>query len=1043
MEKKTYNNILEFWRAVEALSPQQIPKVAPKDFKEPVCNWTQGTHPAWLDKDFGCRQINPSKVWRHSVYSAIYERTCFIEGLEAIIGKSVDVYEERPTGQSCVFSIAVDEKGRPLVETLMISMAAWAFGVIKSHGLAGLTDGSLSNVSGLHPFSGNLDIPTSNSGFRGFDVYMDKLRDELARRLGNLPQDQAVTQEWFDDFVHLVVDKLNLIDLVGQGPAHRIKSVQIKRPTNEAKIAKPKKNDDDFLNSFFIKDLNRLLEAGLERSSNGVRHYLEPLHGLTKFDVRRDRSQALQILNPHNAPQGCWPAEHPLVWSQQLAVNALWTALANTSGIFAVNGPPGTGKTTLLRDVVAAVVVERAKVLAKQGRNLLGDKRSINMGSKSPYYEMDPALSGFSIVVASSNNGAVENVSLELPKRDAIHDVWIDKVCSYADLASDLLQEPAWAMVAGKLGNKDNRSKFVSSFWWQQPGETGKTPGLREQLKAINERKTKPLMSWDAAVDQFNKAIAAEQICRECVMQVTDTLILDAKQREELAVGEQHKAQAIDQQVQLEREINQLKVQLARTDKNLASADRRVSDHRDLKPGWFEWLSTFGKSHRQWRQDLRPLLDEQNRQEAARTQLEIQCEDAKNKNDVSAKHQSDLNEKLDALSQAITKNALQLADAKTKLDIYWPDTSATDDVQERSSPWMYPQWRESRIRVFIAALNLHRAFIEDNATKMMANLGVSMDMLGGGLPDEKVRLIALNSLALVCPVISTTFASVSSLFGDLGPDSIGWLLIDEAGQATPQAAAGAIWRAKRTVVVGDPLQLEPVVTLPRTIEAALAIQYDNVDARWHPSLTSVQKLADQATPVGTNMGEGGDALWVGAPLRVHRRCDDPMFSISNKIAYEGLMVHHKKPSNVALPPSAWINVSQSLLPPSGNWIPAEGQALVLLLKELLHTHQTPAANIFLISPFREVVSQLKQIGKKMGLDDKNRVGTVHTTQGKEADIVIMVLGGGTEGAKNWAASKPNLLNVAVSRAKGRLYVIGSREAWSRRRYFDVLDELLN
>jgi AAA domain len=1041
MNKKIFANIMEFWRAVEALSPQQIPKVAPSDVKEPVHNWEHDTNPPWLEISFSRRPIQPSKAWRHSVYSAIYERPRFIERLEKIIGKPADVYEERPTGQSCVFSIAVDANGRPLVETFMISMAAWAFGVIESHGLVGLTDGSLSDVSGLHSPPENLGLPSSNSGFSGFDIFMDRLRNELAWRLGHWPEEQPVTQKWFDDFVNLVIARLKLSNLVEELPVQRIKSIQIRRPTNDAKNTKSKTNDDDFLNSFFIKDLNRILDDGLDRSGQGLRQYLEPLDGVTKLDVRQNRAQALKILSPQNVPQGCWPAEHPLVWSQQLAVNALWTELAEASGVFAVNGPPGTGKTTLLRDVVAAVVVERAKVLAKHGDSLLGVKRSINIGNRFiPYYDMNPALSGFSVVVASSNNGAVENVSLELPKQDAIYSVWAKEVNAYADLASELLQEPAWAMVAGKLGNKDNRSKFVNIFWWQKAGDDGKISGLRERLEDIKEQKAKPFISWDDAVEQFNKAIAAEQKCRAAVAQVANTLSLYANQLEELAVCEQQKEHSISNQTLLQERISHAQTELDRTDKNLTLINRRITTLRDLKPGFLEWLSSLGKSHRQWRQDLRPMLDEQSRQEEERSALEIQFEIVQKDKKLFEKHQSDLNAKLDALNKAIEKNAFQLSESKTKLGVYWPDILASDADQERSSPWMYPVWRESRIRVFVTAMNLHRAFVETNASKMIANLGLAMDMLGSGLSDDKLRLIALNSLALVCPVISTTFASVSSLFGELGADSIGWLLIDEAGQATPQAAAGAIWRAKRTVVVGDPLQLEPIVTVPRTIEAALATQYENVNLRWHPSLTSVQKLADQATPVGTSMGEEVDSLWVGAPLRVHRRCDEPMFSISNKVAYEGLMVHHKKQSKETWPTSAWIDVPQSL--PNGNWIPAEGEALQILLANLLRNHSVPVANIFLISPFRDVVRELKRIGKINGLDNKNRVGTVHTTQGKESDVVILVLGGGTQGAKNWAASKPNLLNVAVSRAKGRLYVIGDREDWSRRRYFDVLNQLL-
>ncbi len=120
--------------------------------------------------------------------------------------------------------------------------------------------------------------------------------------------------------------------------------------------------------------------------------------------------------------------------------------------------------------------------------------------------------------------------------------------------------------------------------------------------------------------------------------------------------------------------------------------------------------------------------------------------------------------------------------------------------------------------MFIAALDVHRAFIENNPVKMAANIGLAMDWLKGRKLTEKQAGLALDSLSLVVPVISSTFASMPRMFRDTGQEAIGWLLIDEAGQAQPQHAIGAIWRAKRTVLVGDPKQLEPVSGIPSTVE---------------------------------------------------------------------------------------------------------------------------------------------------------------------------------------------------------------------------------
>ena len=102
--------------------------------------------------------------------------------------------------------------------------------------------------------------------------------------------------------------------------------------------------------------------------------------------------------------------------------------------------------------------------------------------------------------------------------------------------------------------------------------------------------------------------------------------------------------------------------------------------------------------------------------------------------------------------------------------------------------------------------------------------------------------------------------------------------------------------------------------------------------------------------------------------------------------------------------------------------------------------QLKAANIvpdlYIITPFVVVQDRLRELMRSSRIldgwvDDPqrwpyNRIGTVHTVQGRQAEAVIMVLGAPLAqqtGARNWAGGRPNLLNVAVSRAQEVLYVV--------------------
>ena len=95
-------------------------------------------------------------------------------------------------------------------------------------------------------------------------------------------------------------------------------------------------------------------------------------------------------------------------------------------------------------------------------------------------------------------------------------------------------------------------------------------------------------------------------------------------------------------------------------------------------------------------------------------------------------------------------------------------------------------------------------------------------------------------------------------------------------------------------------------------------------------------------------------------------------------------------------------------------------------------------NIYIISPFTSVVNRVtwllkKELSTVNNIQEwcRDNIGTVHKFQGKEADEVIFVLGcddsQSARGAVNWVNS--NIVNVAVTRAKYRLYVIGARDVW--------------
>lgn len=818
----------------------------------------------------------------------------------------------------------------------------------------------------------------------------------------------------------------------------------------------------DLLSTFYLTDITKV-ERGLPDLPSAVRAYLGIERPALRWDALNDRQRLSELLDPSFFPLARWPGPglHPLSLLQQAAVNASVRDLA-VDGLFAVNGPPGTGKTTLLRDIVAHVLVSRAQQLAAI------DDPSKGVG--------DIDLMDYAIVVASNNNAAVENVSLELPVRKKALDasVWKGADLSYfAHTANHVLgltpdaeeADQAWGLMAARLGSAKNRQAFFKRFWYD------KDWGLNEWLDRVwspHQRKFKgkepsrlctldPPPTPHEAKARWQKARAEFHDALETCQRLQGQLVEIARSQDRRRTLESRRPGLIEEAAALEAE--QLDAERA-----LAIAEERCRDVRGMvaneqaalatlieaKPGFVARL--FGTQA--WQHYQRMVGNRLEQGDLLRRTLK----EAEARRDATATTGKTIKDRRRSACEALTRLDADLSATSAKLDGVSSDLKGcipdagfwtlSEEELQVAAPWNAGAFRSARDALFVAAVRLHRAFIAAGVRIVKPALNAIIDGDRNNPPTAE----QWGLFFLLVPVVSTTFASLPRMFPALQGGSLGWLLLDEAGQACPQHALGAIWRARRAIVIGDPLQIPPVVPLgERTTAQLYANEGVNPD-EWSAPNQSAQTLADRASRVQGRFpavdGNPERPRITGFPLLVHRRCDDPMFAIANRIAYGNRMIHATAVGTSAirdaLGGSGWVDVDGSS---KGKWVEDEGWVIDRAIRKLME-NEGRLPDLYIISPFRDPVRNLKRLllGRAGALNKipdggdwaDGHVGTIHTFQGKEAESVILLLGAGRgakDGSRVWAGQTPNMLNVAATRAKRSLYVVGNRELWKSAGFF--------
>ncbi|MDO9353605.1 MAG: AAA domain-containing protein, partial [Solirubrobacteraceae bacterium] len=633
-----------------------------------------------------------------------------------------------------------------------------------------------------------------------------------------------------------------------------------------------------------------------------------------------------------------------------------------------------------------------------------------------------------------------------------------------ADAPTDPHELRAWGLIAARLGRRSYCKDFASAVWWgAAPWAGGRSSGGRGPKIAPTERAERGLAALLTSTQNADGRAAWEQ-SKERFLDAKDEVARIRRERQGMADAlrpaielEASFAQAQDDLAASTAELEQHEAARATAATRAAplvieqqAAKRRLEAAGPPPPGHtIARLSEPAKKKELARRaaEQEAALAHRYAEEALDEirALQRQIEGAKTTAARAEFARDDARERLDARAEALAAATSAEGNASTEKGTFIvPDDAWEADQRTRDlrAPWSDEVWNRARTECFLAALDLHEATLLANGRDARRNLSVAIDLISGrvsGLTHDVV-LAAWQTLFLLVPVISTTFASLPTMLSGLGQEDLGWLLIDEAGQAQPQQAAGAIWRCQRAVVVGDPHQIEPVSGLPTSLAEAIRERFE-VPIECISPEASVQRLADAVMPWGGRRGE--DDLWVGVPMNVHRRCEPVIFELVNAIAYGGRMVNATVPreAHPALRvETCWLDVPSGS-GSEGHWIPAEGHRLDALLAHL-GMNGYDFRQVFAVSPFREVAWQLRRRAD----DPRHRGmtgGTIHTIQGREADTVILVLGGDPTkpGARRWVSSTPNLLNVAASRARQRLYVIGDHDAWIDLPYFRQLGGL--
>ena len=1088
--RDTAKQIINYWYSLECLQPKEVPKykAIPKKYVNELVFTTENDRttiyqqsvikPLWK-KAHVSTYVVPLPNYSYN-YSIIDEIKCFkdkknyvlddehavllgvvkgTEVLEAFIDKLKIEHPEKPyLGNVYSASFTVDAEGYYKEGSLQIAPFIWV----------------------IYQMMCQPDVEFKDIKLDGWDEVVKDIENSFNLPEENVSLDKAAHE--INVYLQENILKPMGVTMFRAGDIYGYCGFT----TEEIQLVKAETMPiNDLKSSFFLDDLQLVLHhIDRLRDNDKVLSYINSLNqDIEHYDLLKDTDQMRKWYNLKVLPYGRWPSKFNLSFMQQIAVNI---AKENPNDIFSVNGPPGTGKTTLLKDIIANNIVERAAKFCES--NHVNDifKKVVGRDGTSFYYTIPSDIAVYGMLVLSSNNKAVENITLELPNISSVKagtngstlfnpdfsNQQVDLSCFakdekykyvkssevYFTFLADRLAESntQWGLISARLGKKSNINTFIPalnvlssdmSSIMRMPSAQDAFEGAKRQFQA-QYKLVKTLFAYVTTYEENTQSIQELK------------LKINQLQEEVVSIDEQlSKYDTLyDDLMQLIEHKNCIESKLIEYNGKRSIFDKlwHATNWSILKamgnPTLLSVIEEETTKLQTVKDQLTALHQLVNERESIINTKDSLLADIKDIDGTIQKAEKIKQEILGTIKSSGKDTIHCFDDIESKLML------SDEDRAEAHTAFLYVcnYLNECRERLLYDALQLQKAVVMNDAFRKNMQL---LSQYWGSLSDRKklqknfdldmIFPALFNSLMIAVPVISSTFAAVERfLVNCKSESSLGTIIIDEAGQASPHMLVGALFRAQKAIVVGDPKQIEPVQTVQDLFVERIG---GEGIGKYQSKELSVQSLADAQNPfAGIIKNLDGSESWVGCPLIIHRRCKDPMFTVANELSYGGFMINKTIDSDDPIDSckeSCWITYDASNIEYStgkDRYIQVQGQIAFELIQKL-RARNAEFKDIFIITPFTSVAHGFKTYMQSISDDIvnwtdrdnksgwlKDNIGTVHTFQGKEAKVVIYMLGCQSDGTANGAIKwvNANNVNVAFTRAKEYIYVIGDATKWA-------------